>query len=113
MDDKYRLDNLMIREFVTKTMMRVVIMLLIIAPLWILTQTPILTNEIAMHQMENSNEWFVTMTAYQKFAYVAGTFMNVFVVVTLGFIGWDGYKLAKTLTSETNTENKNEKEKEN
>ena len=66
-----------------------------------ITQTPVLTNSISMKQMDNSNDWFVAMSMYQKFARVAGIFGNVSVIVTLGFIGWDGYKLAKILNSET------------
>lgn len=108
--DIYRNDKRAVREFVYKTAMRLIIMLLIIAPLWVLTQTPIITNGIAMNQMENSNDWFVAMTMYQEFANVAGLFTRVSLIVTLGFIGWDGYKLAKTLTSEPDLETENEKE---
>lgn len=108
--DKYRRDTWAVREFITKTAMRSIIMVAIIILVWTITQTPILTNNIAMHQMENSNDWFVAMTVYQRFSNVAGIFGNVSVIVTLGFIGWDGYKLAKTLESESTTETENEKE---
>lgn len=106
--DKYRRDTLAVREFITKTAMRSIIMVAIIILVWTITQTPILTNNVAMHQMENSNDWFVAMTMYQNFARVAGIFGNVSVIVTLGFVVRDGYKLAKTLKSESNTNNEKE-----
>ena len=108
--DKYRRDTLAVREFITKTAMRSIVMVAVLVLVWTITHTPILTNNIAMHQMENSNDWFVAMTMYQNFARVAGIFGNVYVIVTLVFVSRDGYKLAKTLKSESTTENENEKE---
>lgn len=99
--DKYRRDDLAVRKFVGKTAVRVVLMVIVVIMVFLITQTPVFTNEIAMKQMENSNEWFVAMSAYQKFASATGIFGRVFVSVTLGFIGWDGYKLAKILNSDT------------
>lgn len=106
--DKYRRDTLSVREFIGKTAIRSIIMVAVLALVWTITQTPILTNNIAMRQMENSNDWFVAMTMYQNFARVAGIFGNVYVIVTLGFVVRDGYKLAKTLKSESNTNNEKE-----
>lgn len=97
--DKYRRDTLAVREFIVKTAIRSIIMVAILILVWIITQTPIVTNNISIHQMENSNDWFVAMIMYQKFANAAGIFGNVYVIVTLGFIGWDGYKLAKLIKS--------------
>ena len=108
--DKYRRDTRAVREFIGKTVIRSIIMVIILAIVFVITQTPILTNNISMHQMENSNDWFVAMIMYQKFANVAGIFGKVSVAVTLGFIGWDGYKLAKILNSEPTIETENEKE---
>lgn len=105
--DKYRRDSMAVREFCGKTIMRLFIMIVVIVIVFMITQTPTITNNIAMNQMENSNDWFVAMTAYQRFANAAGIFGNVSVIVTLGFIGWDGYKLAKTL-NEPETENEKE-----
>lgn len=105
--EKYRRDDRAVRKFVGKTLMRSIILIAIIVMVFTITQTPILTNNISMKQMENSNDWFVAMSMYQKFARVAGIFGNVSVIVTLGFIGWDGYKLAKILNSETENEKEN------
>ena len=106
----HRRDILVVREFIGKTVMRLFVMIAVMAMVFMITQTPVITNNIAMGQMENSNDWFVAMTMYQRFANIADIFGTVCVVVTLGFIGWDGYKLAKTLNSESTTETKNEKE---
>lgn len=106
----YSRDTLVVREFIGKTIMRLFVMIAVMVMVFMITQTPVFTNDIAMGQMENSNDWFVAMTMYQKFANVAELFGKVNIAVTLGFIGWDGYKLAKTLKSETTTDTKNEKE---
>lgn len=108
--DKHVIDSGAIRGFVLKTIVRLIIMTVIVAVVFMVTQTPVITNNIAMGQMENSNDWFVAMTVYQRFANAADIFSIVSVVVTLGFIGWDGYKLARTLKSEPTTDTKNEKE---
>lgn len=105
--EKHRRDTMTVREFVGKTIMRLIIMIFILVMVFTITQTPIITNNIAMGQMENSNDWFVAMTAYQRFANSADIFGIVSVIVTLGFIGWDGYKLAKTLNSITKNEKEN------
>lgn len=105
--DKYRRDDRAVRKFAIKTIMRLIILITIVVTVFVITQTPILTNSISMKQMENSNDWFVAMSMYQKFARVAGIFGNVSVIVTLGFIGWDGYKLAKILNSDTENEKEN------
>lgn len=106
--EKHRRDTMAVREFIGKTAMRLFIMIVILITVFMITQTPVITNNVAIGQMENSNDWFVAMAMYQKFANVAGLFGTVNVVVTLGFIGWDVYKLAKTLKSEP-TETENEK----
>lgn len=108
--EKHIRDAGAIRGFVIKTLMRLFIMIVVVAAVFMITQTPIITNNIAMGQMENSNDWFVAMTVYQRFANVVDIFGIVSAVVTLGFIGWDGYKLAKTLKSKPTTDTKNEKE---
>ena len=99
--EKYHRDDRAVRGFVMKTLVRLFIMIVVVIMVYMITQTPVLTNSISMKQMDNSNDWFVAMSMYQKFARVAGIFGNVSVIVTLGFIGWDGYKLAKILNSET------------
>lgn len=108
--DKHHHDTMAVREFIGKTIMRLFVMIVVMAMVFMITQTPVITNNIAMGQMENSNDWFVAMTMYQRFANIADIFGMVCVVVTLGFIGWDGYKLAKTLKSEPTAETENEKE---
>lgn len=107
--EKHRRDTMAVRVFVGKTIMRLFIIFVVITMVFMITQTPIITNNIAMGQMENSNDWFVAMTVYQRFANAADIFGIVSVIVALSFIGWDGYKLAKTLKSEPTTDTKNEK----
>lgn len=103
--EKHHRDNWAVREFCGKTFVRLFTMIVAIVMVFIITQTPVIVNNIAMSQLENSNDWFVAMSMYQKFANVAGAFGNIYVIVTLGFIGWDGYKLAKILNIKHEKEN--------
>lgn len=108
--EKHRRDALAVRGFIGKTTIRLFVMMVVLIVVFMITQTPVFTNDIVMGQMENSNDWFVAMTVYQRFANIADVFGTVCVIVTLGFISRDGYKLAKTLKSEPATDTKNEKE---
>lgn len=108
--EKHRRYTMAVREFIGKTVVGMIVMIFILTMVFMITQTPIFTNDIAMNQMENSNDWFVAMTMYQRFAYAAGTIGIVSVIVILGVICWEGYKLAKILKSESTTNTTNEKE---
>lgn len=105
--EKYHRDDRAVRKFVRKTLTLLVILVAIIVMVFTITQTPVITNRISMKQLENSNDWFVIMSMYQRFANVAGITGNISVVVILGLIGWDGYKLVKILNSEIEHEKEN------
>ena len=105
--DKHHRDDREVRKFVGRTAVRLFIMIVVVVTVFLITQTPVFTNDIAMNQMENSNDWFIAMSMYQKFARVAGILGNASIIVTLGLICWDGYKLAKILNSETKNEKEN------
>ena len=96
-----------VRKFVGKTAIRLFAMIVVVIMVFLITQTPVFANDIVMNQMENSNDWFVAMSMYQKFARVAGILGNASIIVTLGLTCWDGYKLAKILNSETKNEKEN------
>lgn len=85
------------KRFIIKTVVKVTIIAVIALIAYLITETPILTNQVAMGQMENSNEWFVTMQMYQKAADIAASVRNVLCSILIGTICYDGYSLAKNL----------------
>ena len=87
----------LIKSFLFDTAWLAIVALTIIVAAWVVTDTPILTNQMALSQMENSNEWFVAMVAYQKFADATNRIRDVLVSVIVGVVGWNGIDLAKTL----------------
>lgn len=74
------------KMYLTRTISLAMIAILIAAFAFIITETPILTNEIAMGQLENSNDWFVAMTLRQKLVNCVGTARNVIITCIVAFV---------------------------
>lgn len=108
--DTYRNDKRAIQEFAFKTTTKILVIMLIACLVFLIAETPVLTNDIAMGQMAHSDEAFIAMSAFQKFRGTVNLVQIILDVCILVSIGWDGYKLAKTLTSEPDLETENEKE---
>ena len=94
---EFKREGALVRQFIIKTVVKAFIIAVVAFLAYIITDTPILTNQVAMGQMENSNDWFVAMHMYQKFADVAGSIRNVLCSILIGTICYDGYSLAKNL----------------
>ena len=89
-----------IKKYIVRTVVKVIIFMIISAIALSLLQSPVITNEIAMGQMENSNETFMIMDAYNK---VAPIISIIYGCITVGFavmIIDDTYKFIKTKTKE-------------
>lgn len=91
--------ELLIRQFVIRLIIGVLVIAAILLFSFVITDTPILTNQVAMGQMENSNDWFVVMAMYQKFVPWVKSIRNVLVSVIVGLLAWSGYDLAKSLNT--------------
>lgn len=76
----------MTRMYLTRTIALVTIAILIAVFAFIVTETPILTNEIAMGQLENSNDWFVAMALRQKLVNNVCTVRNVLIACITVFV---------------------------
>ena len=74
------------RMYLTRTISLAMIAILIVVFAFIITETPILTNEIAMGQLENSNDWFVAMTLHQKLVNGVSVARNVLITCITVFI---------------------------
>lgn len=88
-----------IKRFVRRMIFGGVAIAAILLISFVIVDTPILTNQVAMGQMENSNEWFVAMTMYQKFIPIVESIRNALVSIIVGLLAWSGYDLAKSLNT--------------
>lgn len=97
---EHKRTNILIRQFVWRLIFGVIVIAAILLISFIITETPVLTNQVAMGQMKNSNDWFVVMAMYQKFVPWVKAIRNVLVSVIAGMIAWSGCNLAKNLNNE-------------
>lgn len=96
-DPEFKREGSPIIRFLIKAVVKTFVIAAILFLSYLITETPIFTNQIAMHQLENSNDWFVAMHMYQKFANAAGRVSGIVIAFIIGSIGYDGYSLAKSL----------------
>lgn len=96
---EYKRRKRLINRFIRRLIFGLITVGVILLISFVITETPILTNQVAMGQMENSNEWFVAMAMYQKFVPVVISIRNVLVSIIVGLLAWSGYDLAKSLNT--------------
>lgn len=96
---EYKRRKRLINRFIRRLIFGLIAIAVILTISFIIVDTPILTNQVAMGQMENSNEWFVAMAMYQKFVPVVRSIRKVLVSIIAGMIAWSGYDLAKSLNT--------------
>lgn len=53
-------------KFATKITIKILVLMLISTIAWYLSNNPIISNELAMTQMENSNELYLMVEAYNR-----------------------------------------------
>lgn len=96
----------LIKQFTKKMIRKVVLFAFLMVVMTAVGQAiaPLVSNELAMTQMQNSNEMYIFMNAYNKIRPVFGIVYSGIVVWFLYGIGRDIYKFTKTLSAE-NTEN--------
>lgn len=87
----------LIRSFCVRATIWTILSLFTFAFYWYITNTPILTNQMALGQMNNSNELFVAMTAYQEFVNLAETARNALIFIIISFVGIDTIDLVRNL----------------
>lgn len=97
----------LIKQFVKKMVMRVLIFTVI---LFLITTTigsigTIVSNKLALTQMENSNTMYVAMTTYSRLKDVLSIVVGAIILWFVCTLGRDTYKFVKTINT------KDEKEK--
>lgn len=84
------------KRFIIKTATKIIIYAIISTIALSLLTNPVITNELALGQMENSNELYLLMETYNKvrpfISIIYGLITALFAVTTIG----DTYKFIKT-----------------
>lgn len=88
------------KKFIIKTVVKVFVFAIISTIALTLIQSPVITNQIAMGQMQNDDMAFIIMDNYNRLSAIVTV---AYGVITLGFIGkiaYDSYKFIETKTKE-------------
>jgi hypothetical protein len=88
------------KKYIIKTIVKITIFMIISTIALTLLQSPVISNEIALGQMTNSNEMFILMDTYNK---VTPIISVIYGCISVGFavtIIYDTYKFIKTQTKE-------------
>ena len=96
------------KQFVKKMVGRVLIFVFVMIIMTAIGQSisPVISNELAMTQMQNSNEMFVLMNTYNNVKPIINITYSCVILWFMYSLGRDTYKFAKTI-------NNNEHKKEN
>lgn len=97
----------LIKQFVKKTIRRTLIFAFIMIVVAAIGNSisPIVSNELALTQMENDNLMFVVMNAYNRIRPIFNTLYSCVILWFVYTLGRDTYTFAKTIN---NTENEKE-----
>lgn len=85
-----------VKKFIVKVSIKVLLFVIISMIAITLLQTPIITNKIAMTQMENSDEMYVMMETYYKLVPIIRIVYGFVVVLFSATTIYDIYKFLKT-----------------
>ena len=88
------------KKFVIKTIVKIFALAIISTIALTLLRSPVITNQIALGQMQNDDIAFVIMDNYNRLLPIVTV---AYGVITLGFVGeiaYDSYKFIKTKTKE-------------
>lgn len=84
------------KKFIIKTFVKIIIYAIISTIALSLLTSPIITNELALGQMENSNELYLLMETYNKIRPFISVIYGFITVLFAGTIIGDIYKFIKT-----------------
>jgi len=84
------------KSFIIKTVTKIIIYAIISTIALSILESPIITNEIAMGQMENSNELYMLMEAYNRLRHFISIIYGCITALFAGTIIGDTYKFLKT-----------------
>lgn len=87
------------KKFIIKTTIKVLIYSIISTIALSLLRSPIINNELALGQMENSNELYLLMDTYNRVRPFISIIYNLLTVFFAGTVIYDIYKFIKTKTN--------------
>lgn len=90
------------KRFIVKTVAKVIIFAIISIIIMTFLESPVISNQIALGQMENSNELFILMEFYNKVHPIISVTYSCIVILFIGTVGYDIYRFIKTKTEEKN-----------
>ena len=83
------------KHFLMRIATKVILLLAISIIAFTVLKSPIITNEIALGQMTNSNDLFLTFDLYNKLSPVITVVYSVIILFFIGSTGFDIYKFFK------------------
>lgn len=91
-----------LKKFITKTIMKVIVFMfaMIIIGSIMQSMSPVISNEMALTQMENSNEMYILMNTYNKVRPIANAVYSGIIIFFVYTIGRDTYKFTKNYKNE-------------
>ena len=92
------------KKFIITTIVKIMIYATISTIALSLLSTPIITNELAMGQMQNSNELYLLMTTYNKVRPIISIVYGFITALFAGTTIYDIYKFIKIKTNKGETE---------
>lgn len=90
------------KRFIARTIVKTISYATITIIMLSLLNSAVITNDIALGQMQNSNEAYVIMGMYDNMKHIISIVYNCITVCFAGTIIYDIYKFIKTKTKEKN-----------
>ena len=92
------------KQFIKKTARRTLIFVIVMFIVAAITQSisPVITNQMALTQMETSNELFIAMNTYNKLKPVVTIIYSCVILWFVCTLGRDTYKFVKNVNNAEN-----------
>jgi hypothetical protein len=90
------------KRFIITTIIKIIAFAIISTIAMTLLQSPIISNDIALGQMENSDALFMLMETYNKVRPFVEVIYSCITVLFIGTTAYDIYKFIKTKIKEKN-----------
>lgn len=91
-----------IKRFVTRLLTRVILFAALLIVLLAVIESPIITNEVALGQMDNSSEAFMLLGMYFSVRSLIKTVLWIGVFLFTYTVAYDTYKFIKSIYKEKN-----------
>ena len=91
-----------LKKFITKTIRKIIVFTFAMVIIGSIMQSmsPVISNEMALTQMENSNEMFILMNTYNKVRPIVDVVYSGIIIFFVYTIGRDTYKFIKNYKNE-------------